>query len=85
MTTLRHVCPFGPCIGLGKLVRETRRNYFFIIQGNRHAFIPKRSSAIHLNPCSKCPDMKRIEAHSNSVERHQRGSVSGSSGVQWSD
>jgi len=37
--------PFGPYIVLGKLVRETKRHYFYIIRDNRHAFIPKRSPA----------------------------------------
>jgi hypothetical protein len=54
MTTLRHICPFGPCIVLGKLARETKRYYFYIIRDNRHARIPKSAPAVHLDPCRKC-------------------------------
>jgi hypothetical protein len=62
MTTLRHACPFGQCVVLGNLVRETKRYFVYAVRDNRHAFIPKRSSAVHLNPCPKCPDMKRPDA-----------------------
>jgi hypothetical protein len=43
------------CNVLGELVGETPTLYIYDLPSGAKAFVSKRSSAIHIEPCKACP------------------------------
>lgn len=59
--TVREFSSFGPCLTLGKLVRETAKQYVMEVKNGRNAknMVRKKARRLHLDPCKSCQDHRK--------------------------
>jgi hypothetical protein len=66
MTTVREFSPAGPCLTIGRLVRQTAKFYVYNEWrgGDRFDVTEKRigkTHRTHIEPCSSCRDHARTQ------------------------